>query len=52
MNLVVNKFLLPSEYRAADTLSMMMLKSIYGDLSSLLSVDGVFYDQVFNSLGI
>jgi len=33
------------EYRAADTLALMMLKSIYGDVSSLLSVDGGYFDQ-------
>ena len=34
-----------SQYRAADTLSIMMLRSIYGYLSSLLTVDGGYSEQ-------
>jgi hypothetical protein len=33
-----------SQYRASDTLAIMMLRSIYGDLSSLLNIDGGYPD--------
>ena len=34
-----------SEYRAADTVAMSMLKSIYGDLCAMGSVEGGFLEQ-------
>jgi hypothetical protein len=42
-----------SQYRAADALSLLMLRSICGELRSLLTLDPAVSDQVsrpFNSI--